>query len=323
MQPRARARGVILLYHRVASPRVDPWDLAVTPEHFQEHMEVLRWTARPLPLRSVVAAGARSLPERSVVVTFDDGYHDNLASALPVLELHRIPATFFLTGDTLGEGKEFWWDALARQLLHPPALPPELRIAIKGRERVFRLDVSQRTVTGSRAGQPPAGPRERTYLDLWHELAGLHAQEREPIIAAIDAWSGSPGLGDHSHRTLSAAEVRNLADSEMVEIGAHTLTHARLSNLTQEEQRYEIIEGRRRLEAVVGRAVTSFSYPFGRPGDYSETTVRLVREAGFHSACANTQGGITPHTDLWRLPRVYVRDCDGRAFAELLLTWFP
>jgi peptidoglycan/xylan/chitin deacetylase (PgdA/CDA1 family) len=65
-------------------------------------------------------------------------------------------------------------------------------------------------------------------------------------------------------------------------IGSHTLTHPELSALPRDEARHEIVESRARLERGLGRAITSFCYPFG---EWDETTYRLVRAAGYTAAC--------------------------------------
>jgi hypothetical protein len=81
---RPRSSAVILMYHRVAEPACDPWNLAVSLDNFDQQMQVLRRNRRPLPMRQLVE-GLRvgDLPERAVAVTFDDGYMDNLVNAKP------------------------------------------------------------------------------------------------------------------------------------------------------------------------------------------------------------------------------------------------
>ena len=119
--------SVILMYHRVAPAGIDPWRLLVTPEHFAEHLEVLRRTTTPLPLRRLVAEYASGrLPERAVAVTFDDGYVDNLTVAMPLLAAADISATVYVATGNTGTAREFWWDALTRALLLPTVLPSEL-----------------------------------------------------------------------------------------------------------------------------------------------------------------------------------------------------
>ena len=87
LRNRFDCKALILLYHGIAEVGSDPWSLFVTPQHFAEHLEVLRKHARPMRLRRLAQAfGNVSLASRSVVVTFDDGYANNLHNARPLLE---------------------------------------------------------------------------------------------------------------------------------------------------------------------------------------------------------------------------------------------
>ena len=83
-------------------------------------------------------------------------------------------------------------------------------------------------------------------------------------------------------------------------IGAHTCTHPRLSQLPRDRAREEIIAGRKKLEDRFGISVEHFAYPYG---DYDDSTVELVREAGFKTACTMHRGinqSNTPPLELKR-----------------------
>src|SRR5262245_22040769 len=111
--PPAGRRALILMYHRVAEPPMDPWYLSVSPRHFAEQLDVLRQHARLLRVDQLSRAlRDGDVPDRSVVVTFDDGYADNLRTAKSLLELYNVPATVFLTTGYIGQDREFWWDEL-------------------------------------------------------------------------------------------------------------------------------------------------------------------------------------------------------------------
>jgi peptidoglycan/xylan/chitin deacetylase (PgdA/CDA1 family) len=86
---------VILTYHSISEG--DP-PLQVSPHLFAEQMEWLRGNARVTSLGEVVDAlsGRKPLPERTVVLTFDDGYSDFYSSAAPVLRRLKFPATIFV-----------------------------------------------------------------------------------------------------------------------------------------------------------------------------------------------------------------------------------
>src|SRR4051812_45419166 len=126
------------MYHRVATPGSDPWDLAVSPERFEAQMAHLRRRRTPLSLAEFMRRlEAGDLPCDAAAVTFDDGYADNLINARPRLQRHEIPATVYLVSDAVGSDREFWWDELARMFLDEPVrmhgtleLPDGERIAL-------------------------------------------------------------------------------------------------------------------------------------------------------------------------------------------------
>jgi peptidoglycan/xylan/chitin deacetylase (PgdA/CDA1 family) len=71
------------MYHRVAACEVDPWNLCVSPQRFEEHLQALKGSYAIVSLREL--AGTAS-PQGAVAITFDDGYADNLLAAAPLLE---------------------------------------------------------------------------------------------------------------------------------------------------------------------------------------------------------------------------------------------
>src|SRR5271157_1490874 len=86
---------VILTYHSISdgdSP------LQISPGLFAEQMEWLQTNVRVAPLGEVVSAltNHKPLPERTVVLTFDDGFSNFYSSAAPVLRRLKFPATIFI-----------------------------------------------------------------------------------------------------------------------------------------------------------------------------------------------------------------------------------
>ncbi|EMR01079.1 polysaccharide deacetylase family protein [Cesiribacter andamanensis] len=90
------ARAVVLMYHRIGTPKSDPWQLAVRPQYFEEHLQVLQKMGVAESAPAMVQQLQDDRLKRSVVITFDDGYADNYQLARPLLEQYALPATFFL-----------------------------------------------------------------------------------------------------------------------------------------------------------------------------------------------------------------------------------
>jgi len=107
-----------------------------------------------------------------------------------------------------------------------------------------------------------------------------------------------------SHRPLTRSELERLAESPLIEIGAHTMTHPTLALTPIEEQRREIAGCRTALERVLERSVSAFAYPYGNPStDYTSETVGAVRDARFDVAFTTGDSYATTGCEPLEIPR--------------------
>jgi peptidoglycan/xylan/chitin deacetylase (PgdA/CDA1 family) len=316
------------MYHRVMEECSDPWGLCVTPATFAAQLEVLRKFTHVIRLRELVDAVARgAIVEPCVVVTFDDGYADNLLNAKPLLEYYDIPATIFLATGYLGGEREFWWDELDRLLLHSAALPETLRLGFRGKMHQWELGNSAHTELCQRscdwkAWETPLSPRHQLYVSLWKLLQPLTDADRQGVLLELRAWANLAAECRPTHRTLTVQEVCGLAREGLVEIGCHTVTHSILSSLSSGSQEIEIRQSKKWVEEITGIQARSFSYPYGSKQDYTQETVGLVRDAGFGCACSTIPAPVTNDSNLFELPRFQAKNWVGDEFAYQLSLWF-
>jgi peptidoglycan/xylan/chitin deacetylase (PgdA/CDA1 family) len=315
--------ALILMYHRVTRLESDPHLLAVTPENFASQLEVLRRRVSVIPLSDLAGRLQEGrVPRRTVVVTFDDGYADNLHEAKPLLERFEVPATVFVTAGHVGSDEEPWWDELDRILLQPGDLPSTFHLdgvawelgpsaeytpADRRRDRDWHIE---------REDAPTA--RHRLFLELFDRLLTLDGDGRREILERLRAWAGLGTAGRASHRTLNVDELSRLSEPGLIEIGAHSMTHPALEHLSEGEQRHEVERSKVRLEELLGTPVTSFAFPHGSCGD---RTRRIVADAGFACACDSRSEPVWRSADRLRLPRVCVRDWDADAFTRWFTWW--
>jgi peptidoglycan/xylan/chitin deacetylase (PgdA/CDA1 family) len=322
---RRHAHGVILIYHRVAEPATDPWGIAVSPDNFAAHMEVARTYAVPRTQGDFAdRLDAATGPERSIVVTFDDGYADNL-TALPILEANEVPATVFVVSGAVGKPDAFWWDLLTRIFLEAPVLPQHLALDLPAGRTTYDLGDAARYDGATllhaarwRADlEPPQDARQRTYLDVWKRLLGLSPGEIAAAAEALATWAGLPGPApaEGEGRPMTSGELATLAASPLIEIGGHTRTHADLARLTRAEAADEIGGGRCDLVEMTGRPVRSFACPYGRMGPH---TVADIRSAGFTNASCSRFGLASGRDDALALPRVHVPNMPAETFERLI-----
>lgn len=294
----------VLIYHRVADDPVDAQMLAVSPDHFSAQLKHLVDRCQVVPLGDLLSRIDAGLPTDSMVaVTFDDGYADNLHQALPIIESHQVPVTIFVASGGVDCLEEFWWDAMEHLFFEGP-LPARLDIGTPGTAHL----VPTRT---------PAD-RETAYHTLCGRFRNMPPAEIDGHLARIYQRCNRRPAPCAMHRRLTSEQLVQLARSPFVEIGAHTVNHPRLSVLTPEAQMTEIYLSKRQLEAMIGKPVTLFSYPFGTAGDFSAMTVDIVRHSGFTGGIANIQGRILPPLNRYRVPRRLVRNWPLDDFATWL-----
>lgn len=280
-----RARLSVLIFHRVL-PAPDPL--------FPAEVDVRRfdalcgWIARNLqvlPLPEAVQHLRRgSLPARAAAITFDDGYADNHDHALPILQRHHLPASFFVASGFL-DGGCMWNDRIIE--------------AVRLAEGSYRL-------RDLLSGQPAATVLQ-TASDRRRLVEAAIAQAKYlPDAERLDFVTR---LGDRLRAAapqrlmMTPAQVQALHRAGMT-IGAHTLTHPILACLAIDAARREIVAGRSVLEDLIGERVGLFAYPNGKPGqDYRSEHVELVRALGFDAAVSTAWGASGNAGDLFQIRR--------------------
>jgi peptidoglycan/xylan/chitin deacetylase (PgdA/CDA1 family) len=313
----ARTSPIILMYHRVSALEIDPWELAVSPEHFSDQIRTLRETRTPLRMSDFISRlQANDLPDNAIAITFDDGYRDNLLVAKPILEREGVPATVFLANGGLGSSTGFWWDELAHLVLRRSQAIngnidlPDQRVGIS----LKRIDHDDGHDTRWTASRRPRSARQKTYMSLWRTLRALDCQTRWKAMASLRlALEESPPQETDS--TLCESQVSLLTAGGLIDIGAHTINHPMLSKLNFDEQTREIA-GSVAFCRDMGQRQIGFTYPFG---DLNDSAKRAVRNSGALWACSTRNNAVNKKNfDVFDLPRVAALNWSGDQLISIL-----
>lgn len=316
-------QAVILLYHRVADNDFDPQMLCVSPKNFADHMEVLRNICHPISLGALSELKLfKFRPPRSVVVTFDDGYADNFMSAKSILQRYEIPATVFVSTGFISSKQVPYWDELAYIFLQMPALPPILSLLVYGEMKAWVFDSEPPVDVAWNVIQECKLARQDAYRTLCDYLRSQSPHMREEVMAEIRKWLGKDGMDVANNKFMTVEQLERLTENGLIDVGAHTIMHPDLASLPAQEQRREIIRGRRQLEEITGYKVCSFAYPYGSRDNYSHETMQILQEEGFDCACSNFGGTVWYGTNRYQLPRVLVRNWSAEEFAGQILSFF-
>jgi peptidoglycan/xylan/chitin deacetylase (PgdA/CDA1 family) len=239
------------------------------------------------------------LPPRAVLLTCDDDLRNTLTEMVPLLQEHGLSCLFFVTGASLGEvSTMLWYEQLYLMFLAT-------------KKRVLNLDNVR---PGSRDRALTQSEKRALWWNLVKHLSKYQAKARETMIEEVRVQLDLGGdwgvhlLSDPLRRRflmLNAAELRTLVAAGMG-VGAHTLTHPVLSQLSPEAAWSEIAESRSKLEEVIGRRVWALAYPFGDSACVTRREQEMAERAGFACAFLNVDGGFGAPMPRFGLPRVHV-----------------
>lgn len=109
-------------------------------------------------------------------------------------------------------------------------------------------------------------------------------------------------------------QIREIADHQLFTIGAHSLSHKKLDELSDEEAKKEIFESKKIIEEKIGRPIYSFAFPYGR---YANRLLKILQAAGFKYNFTTTRKRITTDVDLFEIPR-YVVDLQSQCFVKYM-----
>ncbi len=278
------SRLSILIFHRVLAAPDPLFPFELDARRFDAMMRFVAATFRVMTLGEAIDHLARdTLPPRSLVITFDDGYADNAEVALPIFQRLGLRGTFFVSTGFL-DGGRMWNDSVIECLRASSMEKIDLASYGLGQQSLRTID------------------DRRNCIDLLlPRIKYMALQERTEAVLDLQRICG---VGDlPGELMMSSDQVRSMHQAGM-EIGAHTVNHPILKSLSAVEAEREIGEGRHALESVLDAPVDVFAYPNGKPGqDYDSSHVEIVRKLGFRGAVSTVPGVGRNGDDLLQLPR--------------------
>ncbi len=316
--PRLRGLGAVLMFHHVRpfQPRAFAPNamLEITPAFLDAALTRVKALGyRILPLGAALdelrAGGAVGAPPFAVL-TFDDGYRDNLVHALPVLEKHRAPFTVYITTGFAERAARLWW--------------VELEEAVR---RAARVEVR----IGDAALSMPAGTaaeKRAAFKAVYWPLRGGGEDRLLAVVGELAAGQGVDGRGLVEELCMDWGEIEGLARHPLATVGAHTLTHPRLAKLDVAEMRTELGAAKAILEGRLGLPVRHLAYPVGDPGSAGRREFEAAAAFGYASAVTTRPGLVHAENaahptalprvsvnGLWQDPRHLEVLLSGAAFA--------
>ena len=278
----------VLLYHRIFEPVIDSQLLSVHPENFEQHLIFLKNNYELISTQTLKdRIITKTLKNRSICLTFDDGYFDNFSKAFPLLEKYQIPATIFVCTGNIGTEYEFWWDMLENLLLSKEKKYLTWNALSDIRDKVLNR-----------------------YLNLQESLKTLNVQDRVAIFKQF----GSNQEPRKNYRSLNLDELKTLDSSPLITLGAHTQNHYSLGKIDFATAQEEIHTSTREIRNHTISRHLPFAFPFGGSSDCRNDLANVFHSEGIDAVFLNQFGICTDKTNILEIPRILVRNLNANEF---------
>ncbi|MBT8077998.1 MAG: polysaccharide deacetylase family protein [Gammaproteobacteria bacterium] len=313
---RFSGRGVLLTLHHVTPQQQDaPFSpnriLNISPEF----LDAVIALARDLNIdivsldefrRRLVRGGNG---RRFVSFTLDDGYADNYLHAWPIFRKHKVPFTVYLCSGLMHGRLHLWWQHLEN--------------TIRDRDHVEMTVGGQRfeRVTGTTAQKAQA------FDEIYWALRRAPLEQQEGALQLLrerypEHDQGSPT----DNRPLTWAMVREMHDSGLLTVGAHTESHRALSKLAAADVSREFEQNVDDIEKNAGVRPAHAAYPYGDAASAGPREFDVAARLGFATAVTTRKGVVfAEHADhLHALPRVSLNgDYQRLKYVKLFLSGLP
>lgn len=211
-----------------------------------------------------------------------------------------------------------WSSLVAGQYVAPKLFTSELNYFSARGWKPVSLDEIVQTQCAEDSADKYCVTFDDGYLSVYEHAYPIMVQRKmkatvyvvADTIGGINEWDHR--AGDQLEKMMTAQQVREMSDSGF-EIGSHALSHPHLSSLDDKQLKMEIVDSKHKLEDLIGKEVTSFSYPYG---DYDHRVLVETIAAGYKYAVTTKLGVVIEGTSAFEIPRVNVR---WNAFGPFLM----
>jgi peptidoglycan/xylan/chitin deacetylase (PgdA/CDA1 family) len=291
-------KTIMVVYHSINEYREDRIRIPniVTPSAFEAQIQSMASTACFITLQQYLdhMREGRPLSKTSIIVTFDDGYKDNLTIASPILRKYGVPATFFISTGYMGREEMKWEDQLSCMIRRTEA--SAISVSLPSGNASFDISNDKN--------------KFKVINALVFALGHLSQAERSSILGELREQSHL-NCADQAGVMMTWDDVQQIANTPGYSVGSHTVTHQHLTRIPLSEALFEVTRSKEQLEGEIKQPVTTLSYPYG---DFNSEIIAALKNAGYTCGATIEYGSNTLHSDPFRLKRVLVPNQVGVQF---------
>lgn len=299
-------RTLFIMYHGVVRKNsiwFNPRHL--TSKEFEEHLIYLKKNFEIISLSEAFYNYTNNLKPKvkTISITFDDGYLNNLTVALPLLEKYKIPASFFVSGYIIEEKFPIAWsDQVAWMYQQNDIFTISIDKYVFNKHPKHYFYNSDQNITIYDALKKLDGIQRDKILNEWRNMFDIESRisEMDPEI-----W-----------KMMNSAELKQFSSSALVTIGSHGNKHYNLGLIQPSEAEEDILSSIKIIEATIGKKIDSIAYP---DGSYTEIVKDMAEKHGLVKQLAVTYKTNSDSRDKRILPRHGISNTVNTALNMILL----
>lgn len=281
----------ILMYHGIVEEALEPFCWTQIPKgKFEYQLKYFKKNYSVLKLSEVIdrIQNGLKLPDYTGVITFDDGYKNNLTIAYPILKQLQVPGTIFLVTGGISNHVLCWPDILYLGIKNTSRESIDLR---KYGLECYPLQTLRE--------------KEIAEKEIVEHLKSIPFSKKDELINEIlKLLSVQINTKDTPFDLLMWEEIKIMSGEGLVEFGAHTVFHNILSQMDGREMEMEIIESCKAIEQHLGVSCQSFAYPNGRRVDFNSESKEILKAKGVICSLSTIPGLNDVNEDLYELKRL-------------------
>jgi peptidoglycan/xylan/chitin deacetylase (PgdA/CDA1 family) len=283
-------KHLTLMYHGVVN-KANP-DLSVnhlSKSDFEKHLVYLKKHFNVIPLSEIFDKYRNNsiAKQRTIAITFDDGYENNYINAFPLLKKYNLPATIFVAAQCLHDTDEMlWYDIID----------------------LFKSEINLNTLNVSDIQLDPDKKeilkKIKTIPQLKVFFKTLNTIDKKTITNALFKENNVQNLRRNIDtefwKMLNTKQMQEMSNSGLIEIASHSVTHPNLDTLSQPDLENELKVSKMLIEESISKEVTSIAFP---DGAYNEEVKKMCLKFGYKNLLAVDYRTASDKNDKNILPR--------------------
>jgi len=213
----------------------------------------------------------------NICITFDDGFANNYKYVLPLINKHRFPITFFITGIRETGGDILWNDFLALAQKYGPA----------------EFDFLNDQFYKNKYKQYVSRTNNKSLKNVLHDEGFANKAALINLLEPLIPFKANIKEKDYWLQ-MTKDEIMRLSASPFVTIGCHGYYHNDLSKISVNDARDELVHAKRFLENLTDKEINAIAFPYG---SYTREVAVQAKSAGYNKLLATDFLFQEDHTD--------------------------